>query len=255
MTNVNLNPSNPIRTQVTPEPGAHDDLVNLNRGRRDDDLPPLNARRETPSDSGPQLSPPRLGDFRVAAVNIQQIAQLIQDQNLQSRETARQDRQQARDADIAAQQKAADLIREAAIFSLVGTVVSSALSIAGGIAQMRGAATAMKLQKSAATDLFMDKVQAKAVEMKASSHIQIGQAWGQLLSSSGQIAGAGLNLGTAFTEAKKAEQQAESTKMRSRAEDETDFIRAYQENVRAVQEKLAALQQAEADTSRQILRG
>jgi sugar (pentulose or hexulose) kinase len=99
-------------------------------------------------------------------------------------------------------------------------------------------------------------VEVKEIGQKSADAIlQRGQGLSQTLSSTGQILGAAMTCATAWTEAKKADQQAESTKMRTRAEDETDFIRAYQENVRAVQEKLAALQQAEADTNRQIVRG
>jgi hypothetical protein len=81
-----------------------------------------------------------------------------------------------------------------------------------------------------------------------------GMAGNTLLTEGGKLTGGIVNIGASGAEARKAEEQAESTKFRSMAEDETDFIRAYADNVRAVQEKLAALQQAEADTNRQIVR-
>jgi hypothetical protein len=270
------------------------------------ELPPVGDEATAFGNGAPALPEPKafrndgasgtllsLRDFNTLAVSIQQIAQVIQDQNLQSREAARQDRELARDADIAAQQKAADEIRRGAIFSLVSTVVSSSMAIGGGALQMRGATQAFQTYRQAAAtpqnqltnpaaqipkpggSVEMDNLAAKRppppaqdpqvaalerrmriseAEPKARYQADMGTARGQIATETGKIGGALLNIGTAEAEAEKAEQLAESAKMRTRAEDETDFIRAYADNVRAVQEKLAALQQAEADTNRQIVR-
>jgi hypothetical protein len=274
------------------------------------ELPPVSGHGDTFRTGAPLLPEPRqfstlgvsgigprLGDFGTSAVGIQQIAQVVQEQNLQARETARQDRQAARDADIAAQQKVADEIRNAAVFALVSTVVSSGMAIAGGAVQMRGAVKAVQLQRAAmapppdpakttnTASMTSTKSGAKAIELDdfasrkpktppkdvatldaerdqrlklAEPEIRAaadkGMAGNTLLTEGGKLTGGIVNIGASGAEARKAEEQAESTKFRSMAEDETDFIRAYADNVRAVQEKLAALQQAEADTNRQIVR-
>jgi hypothetical protein len=238
------------------EAGAAGQKAGEARGALDNGVntPPSDGVTPAPGNPGPQLSqsrplsgrPVQLGDFGLPAVSVQQIAQLIQVENLESRKTARQDRQQARDVDIAAQQAVADEIRRAADFTLAATCVTSAFQMLGGIAQIGGAGVALKTLGANPTQADM------AI---AGDQSGLGKGIGDGLGGLGGIVGAVLNYQAGQAEAKKAELQAESTKMRTRAEDETDFIRAYQENCSAVREKLAALQQAEADTNRQIVRG
>jgi hypothetical protein len=105
--------------------------------------------------------------------------------------------------------------------------------------------------KTEATDLRAD---AAKFSNQAQGLTQKGAASQQIGSAVGQMGGASLNFLAAEQEEDKARAQAESEKQRTAAEDQTDFIRAYEENMRKVLDVLQAVQQAEADTNRTIAR-
>ena len=83
---------------------------------------------------------------------------------------------------------------------------------------------------------------------------QKGAAAQQIGAAVGQMGGSGLTLAAADQEEDKARAQAESEKQRTAAEDQSDFVKAYEENMRKVLDVLQAVQQAEADTNRTIAR-
>lgn len=314
------------------------------------------------SDGQPTLPPPRgsgllipeaavrLSSFSAGATSIQQIAQLVMDQSLVSRAAARQDRQIARDADMQAQQAAADKVRDQAAFAFAASVVTSAISIAGAGMSMYGAAKAQMAQSQtsaakATTESAAPKAQSsltkgglsdteiemtsmksatsaasaaktapaaaakptaesltaeaeaslanartnpnssaaanerlnarvklsKAEDARRSTDLEdsksrstqdqcrrLADTWaarGQITTEVGKMAGAGLNFGAGRMEADKLEEQAKSSKARTAADDQTDFIRSYADNISAVLQKFAAIQEAQADTNRSIIRG
>ena len=66
------------------------------------------------------------------------------------------------------------------------------------------------------------------------------------------------DMGTAASREKEmdaATAQAEASAGQSAAQDDQEFVKAYAENIKAVQDKLAAIQQAQVDTMRSITRG
>ncbi|MER8982426.1 hypothetical protein [Mesorhizobium sp. M0870] len=76
---------------------------------------------------------------RLASVDIYAVGALLHRLNLQFRDSARLDRQVARDCDIAAQNAAAKALRASGLCQLVGTVLTSAFAIAGAGLSFQGA--------------------------------------------------------------------------------------------------------------------
>jgi len=304
---------------------------------------------------------PNLNSFmglNTATTSVAAIAKIIQESNLQARESARLDRQQARDTDVSKQLKAADKTRDMANFNLAATAVTSAISMVGSVVSIVGAVKAdavrspvakqsgqlnleadtirnntaksagggadtqvksahsaaqnsagqevksdlarpsvdveiemadMKADKSVAqaaprpddvdvnvpssggsqpndaTKLQMAEKQADLLDAKAARDLKNAEVEAanidrnfttaaQVTTETGKIIGAALQRVGAEKDAERMEIQAEASVARTRAEDQTDFMRAYADNVRAVLEKLSAIQQAEADTNRSIIR-
>jgi hypothetical protein len=85
---------------------------------------------------------------------------------------------------------------------------------------------------------------------------QGGIATGQIGQGLGTIGGQAFRtFGEASAEEDKAKEQAQATKTQAAAEDQGEFMRAYEEAMRKVLDTLVAAQQAEADTNRTIIRG
>jgi hypothetical protein len=105
------------------------------------------------------------------------------------------------------------------------------------------------------TDAAQGRSAASELSNTAQALTQKGAAGQQIGTAIGQMGGATLNLFASEQEAEKAESQADSEKARTAADDQTDFIKAYEENMRKVLDVLQAVQQAEADTNRTIARG
>lgn len=283
-----------------------------------------------------ELPPPRLSGINevngavvnlrslsASPVNIQQIAQVMQEANLRERDSARLDRQAARDADVAAQHQAADKIRDAANFNFAATIATSAMSVLGAVASTVGAVKAINIRADAsaeaealtnnASSLRLDaledtadattmrtdaaklgtpgdpmtvrqqaelnqaaatmdrsavlkNLEAQQLETSAQKITLAGdvaakkldtysQLGGTAVTEAGKATGAALQRVAAERDAERSELQAKSTVARNQADDQSDFIRAYSDNIRAVLDKLSAIQQAEADTNRTILRG
>ena len=114
--------------------------------------------------------------------------------------------------------------------------------------------------KAAINEKQADLLDAKAARISSSAEAQAVKidrfymAAAQSTTETGKIIGAALTRAGAEEDAERMEIQAEATVARTQGEDQTDFIRAYADNVRAVLDKLSAIQQAEADTNRAIIR-
>ncbi|CCB66719.1 hypothetical protein [Hyphomicrobium sp. MC1] len=80
-----------------------------------------------------------LGQFETSAVNVMAIAKVMQDANIQTRESARLDRAAARDADVSAQKAAADKAREMGSFTFGAAIATSTAAIAGAAISVVGA--------------------------------------------------------------------------------------------------------------------
>ena len=114
-------------------------------------------------------------------------------------------------------------------------------------------AAALRAAASKRLDQLAADIKSDA-EGRATTVDKVWTGRGVVVTEMGKIAGAGLQRAGAEKAAEKAEQEAKASAARTKAEDQTDFIHAYTDNIRAIQEKLSAIQQAEADTMRTILR-
>ena len=197
-----------------------------------------------------------LQNFSLSTVNMQNFSYVMIELNAQMRKAAKEDRAAARDLNVSLQYEAADKIRSQAAFTLAATVVSATVSIAGAAGNIKMQARSLKLQKAT---LDMDPAkQAPQISLnnaKATNLSQIGNAFQALGTSIGQLLGAPLNLLASQEEADKAELTAEAEKAKTAADDETDFIKAYEEVMRKVLEVLQSIQQAAANTERTIVSG
>ncbi|WP_292200325.1 hypothetical protein, partial [Mesorhizobium sp.] len=79
---------------------------------------------------------------RLVSVDIHAVGALLHRLNLELRNSARLDRQAARDSDIAAQDAAAKALRASGLLQLVGTLLTSTFAIAGAGASLKGASKA-----------------------------------------------------------------------------------------------------------------
>ena len=234
--------------------------------------PPPGAADGSAGDT-PSLPPPApdVGGISLpASINVSDmiaaVARLLVEQQQEGKETARADRQHALAMDQEALQRVADEIRSQAAFELAATVVSSAISIAGSVVQLRGAVRAQNALSNnvigpKVTDLpettpSASPVPAEAAVAQYSRSISDKYTGvGQVTTQVGNIAGGAVKIGAAEQEAEKAEAQADSTKMQTAADQEKEFIQAYADMIRFVLDKLSEAQSQEAQTNRQIVTG
>ncbi|MCO5966175.1 hypothetical protein [Sinorhizobium meliloti] len=287
----------------------------------------------TPADVQTQRSAggPTLGDIaahnnsaeaslgaRLASVDIFKICALLHSINLEFRDSARLDRQIARDCDIAAQGAAAKALRDSGLCQMVGTFLTSAFAIAGAGVNLKGASKAqarfdVEIGGSTARNepsfraglfnhggigqlfqagLFNQGGRRRLNEalFNIASYLLRGAArerqaprarlhsqpagfdlnrvyraqqvaqettmsWGGVatgITELGKLGGAALDMGATVEQEKKAKLEAESTKMRSRADDESEFKLAYEKVIQDVLEKLSEVRRADADTRSKI---
>ncbi|WEX91755.1 hypothetical protein PZN02_006070 (plasmid) [Sinorhizobium garamanticum] len=255
---------------------------------------------------------------RLASVDIYKISALLHSLNLEFRDSARLDRQIARDCDIAAQGAAAKALRDSGLCQLVGTFLTSAFAIAGAGVSLKGASKAQaRFDVEIGSSTARNKTSFKAGLFKHGGIRQLFQAglfkhggrrqlnealcniayyllrraargpqaprarlgsrpagfdpdrvyraqqvaqrttmsWGGVatgITELGKLGGAALNMGATVEQEKKAKLEAESTKMRSRADDESEFKSAYEKMIQDVLEKLSEVRRADADTRSKI---
>jgi hypothetical protein len=152
-----LPPLDPKDTPPTPGPDVPDPAA----------PPPLPAPRDT--GPTPDSLPFTLQGMAAAAVSVQEIARLIVDANLAARDTARLDRQQARDAEMQANLDAADKIRDMANFNLGAAIASSSLAIAGAAMTIKGAMKAQSARAEASVKTTPMLEEAKSLREGAKS--------------------------------------------------------------------------------------
>ncbi|RMC62477.1 hypothetical protein EBB04_32890 [Sinorhizobium meliloti] len=238
---------------------------------------------------------------RLASVDIFKICALLHSLNLEFRDSARLDRQIARDCDIAAQGAATKALRDSGLCQMVGTFLTSAFAIAGAGVSLKGASRAqarfdVEIGGSTASNktsfkpgLFKHGCRRQLHEAlcniarfllrraargrQAPMHSrpagfdlnrayraqQVAQqttmSWGGVatgITELGKLGGAALNMGATVKQEQKAKLEAESTKMRSRADDESEFKSAYEKVIQDVLERLSEVRRADADTRSKI---
>ncbi|RWP02739.1 hypothetical protein [Mesorhizobium sp.] len=171
-------------------------------------------------------------------------------------------------------------LRTSGIRELVGTLLTSAFTIAGARVSTRGASKAhtrldAKLSGLEETSFRADLQQPEPKLVREPSPetsrpppvdltgiyraqqvahettmIWSGLATG--MTDVGKIAGAAFKMGATSEQEKKAKLEAEGTKMRSRADDESEFKSAYEKMIQDLLEKLSETRRAEAETMSRI---
>ncbi|ULJ74436.1 hypothetical protein [Rhizobium gallicum] len=180
---------------------------------------------------------------RLGSVDIYAVGALLHSLNLEWRDSARLDRQAARDCDIAAQDAAAKALRASGLFQLTGTILTSTFAIAGAGVTLKGATKAQVP--------FQEQVGGStALRAQQTTMLWSGVATG--ITEVGKIAGAASNMGATMEQEKKARLEAESIKMRSRAESESEFKTAYEKMIQDVLEKLSEVRRAESETRSKV---
>ncbi|MEI8703127.1 type III secretion system translocon subunit SctB [Mesorhizobium sp. ISC15] len=172
-------------------------------------------------------------------------------------------------------------LRASGIRELVGTFLTSAFAIAGARVSTKGASKAQtrldaKLSGSKETSFRADLQQpeAKLVPERSPEASQpppvdltriyraqqvaheTTMIWSGLatgMTEVGKIPGAALKMGATSEQEKKAKLEAEGTKMRSRADDESEFKSAYEKMIQDVLDKLSEMRRADADTRSKIV--
>lgn len=209
------------------------------------------------------------------------------------RESAMQDRSASMERQVSALDNAKDKMLEAARQRFTAAVVSGAVqigcgalqagvAIGGGVMQIRGSAmkteaadmsefaqatkfNAQQLGGLDGSELHQigSNVQLSANALnKAGSRLdtignaflQSGKSVSEMGQGAGSIAKAGLDFGASKTDAEKMAADKQATVERTQYEKANDFVRQMQDMIRDIQEKLASIENAAADTRKQITR-
>ena len=211
--------------------------------------PRLAAARE---EAAPVATDTLLGSLRHLAANsvgVQELAQVMHKINLEMREASRQDREVARDAEIASLQAAAQKIRDSAALQLFGTIVSSGMAIGGAAISVKGAA---KAQGKFDAEMAKPQPNAMVAQQLATQTTMTATGKSAIATEMGKIMAAGVNIAAADEQAKKAELEADATRARTLADDETEFKTAYEKAIADVLDKLAEMQRAQSESMRNI---
>lgn len=288
---------------------------------------PMQLGDQDPGASRPSLAPPgnppdgsfahatvRLSDLRLSPDNVQELAKLSVENDLQARQASREKRAADRESDYSLQMSAADKMRSQAALTFAAAVTMSSIAIVGSAVSIAGSAKATKssmdgpdgpsssgkakapevelptLRETApssgtagkyrfsndapegggAPKSGVDEQRAEmsavnrdasinAAVMKQNVRAQAIQtkysAAGSMITELGRMGGAAMNYQAAEMDAEKTEMQAQASKFRTLGEDESEFVKSYTDNIQSVIQKLAAIQESEAENMRQIIRG
>ena len=166
---------------------------------------------------------------------------------LETRKTSSEIRSAEREARFQELQNAADKIREAGVFQMVAGIVGGVATIGAGALNMAGGL------KSGLTlaDKKLDPQAATALSQA------IGAKFGGVASGVqgvGQIGGAGLNFGASVAQTKQKEHETQAEKDQAQVDMASELYQNMQQTIQEVLSKLAAMQQSNSDTAKQIVR-
>lgn len=221
-----------------------------------------------------------LSDSQVSA-DIYAFMALFQKLAQTMRDNARLDRSTQMQAQVGAMNDAADQMRESAALRFAGGIVSGALQIAGGAAQMgMSAASAANTIKGAQIDAKAGNLQSEmqqsnlGANLKADLGRQInamkvegagftaagmkfqgyGQATGSMTGGLGGIASSAFEFAASESDAKKAELDAKAKVAETGAQHANEVMQQTMDVIRDVRDKLQSIQQTAIETNRGIAR-
>jgi hypothetical protein len=253
----------------------HDDLT-LNRRDR---LSSFNL--PAPDGNGPT------GDLNAIAQRIANLSESVQadvfafmnlffQMALETRKTSSEIRTAEREAKFQELQSAADKIREAGVYQMVAGIVSGVATIGSGVLNMAGGLKSLKASGDALSGLKSEKLPNRPIELSdievgnssnvgqslnpATAQTQaqaVGMKFGGIASGvqgAGQIASAGLNFGASAAQTEQKEHEIEAEKDQAQVDMANELYQNMQQTIQDVLGKLAAIQQSNSDTVKQIVR-
>jgi hypothetical protein len=260
-----IQPNSPARPGLSQTPGAPPTVGGAGMSPGQFGTPPgkmAEAQAQIGGVAPPALpSPANLMDPRIAgqvSADIYSYMALFQKLADQQRASARESRDVARESQIAALQDAAEKMKQAAAANMQQAQVAGAMAIASGVismgtvAQTQSGVPGKSMQgQTTAKSQASDQLKAPT---KALTSQEKQQATGALANAQQVFAA---SMAAAETDKKKAEiaqMQAQAQVSNGQQAQMQQMMQQMQDVIRDIQQKLQAIQQSQAETTRQIMR-
>ena len=195
---------------------------------------------------------------------------------LETRKTASEIRTAEREAKFQELQNAADKIREAGVYQMVAGIVSGVATIGSGALNMAGGLKSLKASSDALGGIKSEKLPNRPIELSdlevsqspsvgqglnpATAQTQaqaVGMKFGGIASGvqgAGQIGSAGLGFGASVAQTEQKEQETQAEKDQAQVDTANELYQNMQQTIQDVLSRLAAIQQSNSDTVKQIVR-
>ena len=173
----------------------------------------------------------------------------------QMRKTARTERAMELSAQVGALNAAADQMKSAADKRLAAGIAQGVAGIVGGCVQIGAGATQIGLAGSAfKASSGGDKILGDKLSMQAQAAGQIGTGISGIVTSTGGIISSTLTHAADMDEVQKTRLETEAKVHETAVQHANEMMQSAEEIIRDMKEKMAALQQAQAETNRGIAR-
>jgi hypothetical protein len=169
----------------------------------------------------------------------------------QARETAREQRINELQSQVASLQSAADEMVDAASKRFAAAVISATMQIVGGVISIASAAASLKTMKGMSKDDF---VTGSAAMVKLQNQQMLANGSSQLIEGSGKMVSSGIEYGASLDDADAKRDEAEATAAQARRETAQEVMQTMGDILKDIREKLAAIVQSDIETSRGIAR-
>ncbi|WP_420969611.1 hypothetical protein [Bradyrhizobium sp. B120] len=203
---------------------------------------------------------PKLKDFATGS-NLSAVAALIVRLSSERRKAAREDLWAALDADIAAQDAAAESLRKSGLCQLFGAILASGGAIAGAGMNLKGAresqlrfdsnapkaSSGLDGRSSSGVDP-LDTTRIAHAQTAAARETMRWSGMATIVAETSKIYGAGLNMASTNYQEEKAKHEADSTKAKAHVEDERQYMEYYQAQIQDMLGKLAEIRSADSET-------
>ena len=195
---------------------------------------------------------------------------------LETRKTASEIRTAEREAKFQELQNAADKIREAGVYQMVAGIVGGVATIGSGALNMAGGLKSLKASSDALKGFSSERLPNRPIELSdlevsqspsvgqslnpATAQTQaqaVGMKFGGIASGvqgAGQIGSAGLGFGASVAQTEQKEHETQAEKDQAQVDTANELYQNMQQTIQDVLSRLAAIQQSNSDTVKQIVR-
>jgi hypothetical protein len=271
----------PVGLQQTQPPESTDPSSRSTQSTEGDAPPPPPETTPRPMGSPPPPPPPQgsgqVDDETIAMIgelsqylgpDLLSFSKLLHEIGLEMRKSAREDRESAMVAQMTALGNAADEVRKAALWRMIGGIVGGVSNMAAGAINLRGATQAANILKGGqppkSGDMEIEMTESGRPPtppvkspMEISNEMapvnQRTQGQSQLASGTGQILGAIFEYVASTHDQAKLEYDRQATLEDQRRQRAGDQVQAMQELLRDIQEKLSQVQQSQIETQGRIV--